>query len=112
MEREQKVKFTVLAPFGGDESLKPPCEAGVNVEPDARDQRPKNGQSFDGAVALLGVEILGLLPAPFPCGVLTAVICLTVAIPEEIAAAAAIPPKTGPTIGIPANELNADCAPL
>ena len=70
-----------------------------------------NAGGADGLVALLGVEILEP-PPPFPPGVLTDVICLTVAIPEATAAAAAIPPKTGPTIGIPANELNADCAPL
>jgi len=67
MEWEQKVKFTVLAPFGGDESLKPPCEAGVNVEPDARDQRPKNGQSFDGAVAPLSVLCGAGKPAYVRC---------------------------------------------
>ena len=58
-------------------------------------------------VALLGAEIL-VPPPPFPVGVLTDVICLTVAIPEATAAAAAIPPSTGPTIGMPAKELKAD----
>ena len=56
-----------------------------------------------------GVDALGAIPAPPPlppnCGVFVATIFLTLAIPATTAAPAAAAPKTGPTIGIPANDL-------